>query len=397
MIIGTLPETLSACIIARDEEQRLPACLASLAFCDEIVVVDSGSRDRTREIARAAGAKVFENIWPGFAIQRNFAIDRAGGNWVLEIDADERVTPQLGEEIRALVDRGPSEDMAAVPIRHEFLGGPLGPSARYPGYRHRLFRRGRFRHDEGRTVHEGLWPDGPTIGLEGDLDHLLASNWGEAWADCVAYARLESTQRPRPSVRAAAIGIVVRPLVKFLYRAVLLGGIRDGGRGLAKIGLDCAADSGAQLLAIRRGRPDGAGTAFGQVAPRLGPVRIVGVSTSARGAARLSPWLRAAATAGADVSLISRDPVSGLSGPRLDGTGPGAFARALDAADQLRPVDAILPAGRRERAWLKLAPGALRGQVPPLDPGSDPARVTAALQESSRPGGETDSGSMLGG
>ncbi len=120
------------------------------------------------------------------------------------------------------------------------------------------------------------------------------------------------------------------------------------------------------------------------------------MSTSARGAERVAAWLRAAAAAGADVSLISRDPVSGLSGPRLDGTGPGAFARALDAADQLRPVDAILPAGRRERAWLKLTPGALRGQVPPLDPGSDPAVVTAALQESSRPGAETDSGSMLG-
>jgi hypothetical protein len=392
-----LSETLSACIIARDEEERLPACLASLAFCDEIVVVDSGSGDRTREIARTAGAKVFENPWPGFAIQRNVAIDHASGTWVLEIDADERVTPQLGAEIRTLVDRAPSEDMAAMPRRHEFLGAPLGPSARYPDYRHRLFRRARFRHDEARTVHEGLWPDGPTIALAGDLNHVLASTWGEALADAATYARLEGEQRPRPGARDATIGVFVRPLVKFTYRTFLLGGLRDGWRGLAMVGLDCAADAGAQLLAFRRGLDDAAGPAFGQEAPRLGPVRIVGAATSARGAARLAPWLRAAAAAGADVSLISRDAVSELSGPRLDGSGPGAFARALDAADQLRPVDAVLPAGLRERAWLRLAPRALRGTIPPLDPGSDPPAVTAALQESTRPREETDQGSILGG
>jgi hypothetical protein len=377
-----LPETLSACIIARDEEGRLPACLASLAFCDEIVVVDSGSRDRTREIAREAGAAVFENPWPGFAIQRNHAIDRAQGDWVLEIDADERVSPQLGREIRALVDRGPSEDMAAVPIRHEFLGGPLGPSARYPGYRHRLFRRTAFRHDEARTVHEGLWPDGPTIALDGDLIHLLAASGREALADCAAYARLESRQRRRPSVRDAAIGIVVRPLVKFFYRAFLLGGIRDGGRGLVKVGLDCAADAGAQLLSIRRGRDDGAGPAFGQEPPRQGSIRIVGASASAAGTERVAAWLRGAAAAGADVWLIAPIEVADLPGRRLEGSGPGAFARALDAADQLRPVDAVLPAGRRERAWLRMTPRALRGIVPPLALGNDPTRATASLQES---------------
>jgi hypothetical protein len=377
-----LSETLSACIIARDEEQRLPACLASLAFCDEIVVVDSGSRDRTREIAREAGAAVFENPWPGFAIQRNHAIDHAHGDWVLEIDADERVTAQLGGEIRALVDRGPSEDMAAVPIRHQFLGGPLGPSARYPGYRHRLFRRTAFRHDEARTVHEGLWPDGPTIALDGDLTHVLAASCREALADCAGYARLESRQRPQPSALDAAIGIVVRPLFKFVYRAFLLGGIRDGGRGLIKVGLDCAADSGAQLLAIRCGREDAAGPAFGQEPPRLGPIRIVGVSTSAAGTERVASWLRGAATAGADVWLIAPTEVEDLPGRRLEGSGPGAFARALDAADQLRPVDAILVAGRRERAWLRLVPRALRGTVPPLALRDDPTRITAALQES---------------
>lgn len=392
-----MSETLSACIIARDEEERLPACLASLAFCDEIVVVDSGSRDGTREIARAAGAKVFENPWPGFAIQRNVALDHATGSWALEIDADERVTPQLGHEIRALVDRAPAEDMAALPIRHEFLGAPLGPSARYPAYRHRLFRRGRFRHDEARTVHEGLWPDGPTVALAGDLTHVLAASWGEALADAAAYARLEGAQRPRPGGRDAAIGIFVRPLVKFTYRTFLLGGLRDGWRGLAKVGLDCGADAGAQLLAVRRGRDEVAGPAFGQEAPRLGPVRIVGAASSSRGAARVAAWLQAAAAAGADVWLIGPERVAGLPGEALSGRGPGPFARALDAADQLRPVDAVLVAGRCERAWLRLAPRALRGTVPPLALGSDPATTAEDLQRSCRTALEGGSETILAG
>ncbi|HXS47887.1 MAG TPA: glycosyltransferase family 2 protein, partial [Solirubrobacterales bacterium] len=121
-----MAETLTACVIARNEEQRLPACLQSLEFCDEVVVVDSGSRDRTREIAREAGARVIENPWRGFAVQRNVALDHASGSWVLEIDADERVGPELAREIRALLESPPTEvRMAAIPMRDVFLGKPL--------------------------------------------------------------------------------------------------------------------------------------------------------------------------------------------------------------------------------------------------------------------------------
>ena len=126
-----MSETLTACVIARDEERRLPECLESLAFCDEVVVVDSGSRDRTREIAAAAGARVYENPWRGFAVQRNVALDRASGDWVLEIDADERVSPELAREVRELLDDPPAGvRMAALPMRDVLLGAGLGPSAR---------------------------------------------------------------------------------------------------------------------------------------------------------------------------------------------------------------------------------------------------------------------------
>ncbi len=380
-----MSETITACVIARDEEERLPDCLASLGFCDQVVVVDSGSRDRTRELAAAAGALVVENPWPGFAAQRNFALDQATGDWVLEIDADERVSPELAAELRAFLAAPPAVTMGAIPMRDVFLGKALGPSIRYPRYRHRLFRRGAFRHDEGRSVHEGLWPDGPVHPFAGELRHLLASSWDEALADARAYARLEAAQRRRPGAAEALTGILARPLAKLAYRLILYGGWRDGGRGTAKIGLECGADSLATIHRLRHSGGEGS-SGFGQEPPRLGPVRIVGVARGRRGAARLTGWLEGAAAAGADVALIGAAPPPGSAVPHrpLDRLGPGRLVRALDAEDQLRPVDALLPAGRRERLALRLAPGTLRGAVPPLSAAEDPAQTQSRLQSATR-------------
>jgi len=380
-----LSETISACVIARDEEDRLPACLASLDFCDETIVVDSGSRDRTREIAAAAGARVLENPWPGFSAQRNFALDAACGEWVLEIDADERVTPELAAEVRAFLAEPPAGiRMTAIPMRDVFLGAPLGPASRYPRYRHRLFRRGAFRHDEAREVHEGLWPDGPVHPFAGELTHFLAGSWGEAVADARAYARLEGAQRSPLGAGSALTGILLRPGAKLAYRALPYGGWRDGPRGLAKLALECWADSLAGVHRLRGGAGGGI-EGFGQEAPRLGPVRIVGVALGSTDASRLATWLEAAAAAGADVALIgapARD--AGVRARPLSGSGPGELLRALDAEDQLRPVDALLPAGRRERRRLRLAPRALRGATAPIDPASAPERAVKAVQERTR-------------
>jgi hypothetical protein len=383
-----MTETLTACIIARDEEQRLPACLASLEFCDEVIVVDSGSRDRTREIAREAGARVIENPWPGFAAQRNVALDAASGDWVLEIDADERVSYELAAEVRALLDGDPTEArMAAIPSRDLFLGKALGPSSRYPRYRHRLFRRGAFRHDEARTVHEGLWPDGPTPALQGEFRHLLASTWREAVRDSVNYAKLDAAQHTRPGAREALTGVFLRPTAKLLYRLLIYGGWRDGWRGLVKIWLECAADSYAVILRLRgNANPEGE-SGLGQDAPRLGPVRLVGVAIDADGVRQLTPWLVRAGDAGADVALIGprASGPSALPGRRLDGRGLGALARALDAEDQVRPIDALVLAGRRERLRSRLAPRAVRGKVAPLDQAQSPAEAVKTVQRATRP------------
>lgn len=384
-------QTVTACVIASDEEERLPACLTSLAFCDEIVVVDGGSRDRTAEVARAAGARVIENAWPGFAAQRNVALDHATSDWVLEVDADERVSPALASELNELLTATPpGVRMVALPIRDVFLGRPLGPSARYPRYRHRLFRRGAFRHDETRTVHEGLWPDGPVPPLRGELKHLLASSWGEALRDARAYARLEAAQRSRPGAVEAIAGGLFRPTAKLAYRVLLYGAWRDGWRGLAKVWLECAADSLATLHRLRAGTEAGA-SAFGQDPPRIGPVRVVGVAFGVAGAGRVGHWLERAAAAGADVTLIGAEPADGtpLRRRSLRRATAAELVRALDAEDQLRPIDALLPAGRRERRRLKVVPRALRGGAGPLDPSSSPERQVAALWAQTRAQGAT--------
>lgn len=380
-----MSETISACVIAQDEEERLPECLASLEFCDQVVVVDSGSRDRTRELAAAAGAVVVENPWPGFAAQRNVALDHASGDWVLEIDADERVSPELAAEIRAFLAAPPEVTMGAIPMRDLFLGKLLGPSIRYPRYRHRFFRRGAFRHDENRSVHEGLWPDGPVHPFRGELRHLLASSWGEALADARAYARLEAVQRNRPGAAEALTGVLVRPLAKLAYRLFLYGGWRDGSRGFVKIALECGADSLATVHRLRHSSGEGTG-GFGLESPQLGPVRIVGIARSRRGAARLADWLEAAAREGADVSLVGSEPPAGSTVPHrpLDRLGPGRLVRALDAENQLRPVDALLPAGRRERQALRISPAELRGAVPPLSPDDSPKAALSKLQSATR-------------
>lgn len=375
--------TLTACIIARDEAERLPACLASVAFCDEIVVVDSGSVDATVAIARAAGATVVEAPWRGFAAQRNIALDHAHGDWVLEIDADERVSPELRAEIeRFLADPPAGVALCGLPLRDIFLGRPLGPSAKYPKYRHRLFRRDAFRHDESRTVHEGLVPRGTVHPFEGDLVHLLASSWREAIGDAWRYGRLETLQlAPAPPARAA-VNALIRPAVKLAYRLIVGGGWRDGWRGLAKIALECGTDvvAWAGLLV---GAPNRAGLPPARAADAETQAgasrRVVGIAYGSTAAAQGAAWLRAAAAAGADVALVTTAPGAvahaGVRARRLD-RGPFALARALDAEDQLRAIDVLVPFGRRARAALRLTPLALpEGDPVEADSRDDPARV----------------------
>lgn len=401
-----MAETITACVIARDEQERLPGCLASLAFCDEIVVVDSGSRDRTMEIARAAGATVVEHPWRGFATQRNVAIDHATSDWVLEVDADERITPELAAELRAFLDGPPPAEvnLGLLPMRHVFLGRLLGPSGHYPFSRARLLRRGAYRHDEARTVHEGLWPRERPAVFVADMHHLLAGGLREALADTWAYAALEARQLGAVSAREAVVGVVARPPLKFAYNVVVLGGWRDGWRGLLKVGLECLGDAVVWVRAVAgRGGPSAEGTTddaaggwapdaagivggnrghFGHRFMRQGPVRLVAVASGERAANEARAWLTEAAATGAWSVLVTNAASAEGDGDvqRIARVSPGLVARALDWQSQLSPADAVVPFGGRARAALRMLPSTARLGTPVVAPPPSASATVATLR-----------------
>jgi glycosyltransferase involved in cell wall biosynthesis len=167
---------LSVAIITLNEEQNLARTLASVQFADEIIVVDSGSTDRTLEIAASFKAKLFLEPWRGFASQKNFAIERCTGTWILSLDADEALTPELQTEIRALLRGDPAADAYMLRRRNLFLGRWIRYGGYYPDAKLRLFRRhaanfappARF---TDRPVHETIAVDGDVETLSNDLIH----------------------------------------------------------------------------------------------------------------------------------------------------------------------------------------------------------------------------------
>lgn len=160
---------ISAIIITRNEEANIADCLASVAFCDERIVVDSGSTDDTVRLAQAAGARVETHVWQGFGAQKNYALSLATGDWVLSIDADERVSPELAAEIRQ-VTATENADAYAMPRLSLFCGRPMRHSGWFPDYVVRLFRRGRARFSDD-LVHERVICDGSVARLSNTLHH----------------------------------------------------------------------------------------------------------------------------------------------------------------------------------------------------------------------------------
>jgi glycosyltransferase involved in cell wall biosynthesis len=170
--------TLSVAIITLNEADNLARTLASVRFADEIVVVDSRSSDRTVEIARSFGAKVFSEDWKGFALQKNSAIDKCVGTWVLSLDADEELTDELQAEIRAMLDTDaettPQVDGYRLRLRHVFLGRWMRHGGYYPDIKLRLFRRvtrSGIAHFTDRPVHESVAVAGRVETMKMDFLH----------------------------------------------------------------------------------------------------------------------------------------------------------------------------------------------------------------------------------
>jgi hypothetical protein len=397
-IISPSRQSITACLIVQDEERRLPAALDTLGFCDEIVVVDGGSSDRTVELARARGAKVIENPWPGFAAQRNVAIAAATGDWVLEIDADERVSPELRAEIELLLADGREGlNIAVFPSRHRFLGGPLGPSAKYPSYRTRLFRRGVYEHDTSRQVHEGIEPRERPIVLEGDLEHELADSLAEALGDAWRYAKLDSAHiPPTRDPRAYVFGIVVRPAAKLGYRLVLDGGWRDGWRGLFKVLLDVGSDALVWTLALF-GTSRGS-AAFAEASTPAdhdmshfgrrptGPPKVIALARRGRAEQQARRWLGELAAAGVDVALVC-DHANDASGLPVQHVRQLGFLLAMHAVDvemQIRTAHAVVAFGKRAKLIQHCLPGALRPHIVGVDSTVEPAQAVERLRAAVR-------------
>jgi glycosyltransferase involved in cell wall biosynthesis len=254
------PLPLSLIVITRDAAVDLPACLASAPFVAETVVVDSGSRDDTVGVAQRAGARVVPHAFEGYGPQKNFAVAQARHDWVLCLDADERVTPELGLGIRAAFAAGaPDAAGFAIARRNRFLGRWLAHGEGYPDWNVRLFDRRRARWSDD-AVHEKVTADGPVARLRGDLMHASAESIDAYVAKQNRYTTLQAEAMHAAGGQAGLLRLALSPAARFLRFYVVKLGFLDGAAGFAHIAIGAFASflKYAKLRALNeraRGRP----------------------------------------------------------------------------------------------------------------------------------------------
>jgi glycosyltransferase involved in cell wall biosynthesis len=223
---------ISAVVITYNEAPNIAACIDSVAFCDEVLVVDAHSSDGTVDIAAGLGAKVIERDWPGYRAQKQFAAAAARHDWVLCLDADERVSPELREEICRLREQGfPRLAGASMRRRMWYFGAPLRFGTTSPDRLTRLFnrRQGGWR---GRQVHEYAAADGPVARLQGRLNHFPYRSYQHQLDKLERYATLMAKEMAAEGRRGSLLRVLVNPLWCFLRGYVVRLGFLDGWRGL---------------------------------------------------------------------------------------------------------------------------------------------------------------------
>lgn len=222
---------LSACIITLDEEDRIQDCIASLDFCDEVLVVDSHSSDGTRALAESLGARVIERDWPGHVAQKEFTVRQAQHDWVLCVDADERVSPALREELVALKRAGfPDRAGWRMPRCSRYLGRWIRHGTWYPDLQLRLFDRRRG-HWGGENPHDRVELEGSVGRLTGDLLHEPYRNLSEHLRTIDTYTTTMAEGLVRRGKRASVWNLVANPAVRFFRFYVLKLGFLEGWRG----------------------------------------------------------------------------------------------------------------------------------------------------------------------
>ncbi len=225
---------LSVAIIARDEEQHIRACLESVrGLADEIVVLlDSRTRDCTGSICRQYGARIYLEPWRGFPAQRNYALQCCRGEWVLFLDADERVTPELAGEIAARLATDEAVAGYDLPRYNSFFGRVVRGGGWYPDEQRRLLRRGQAHYDEQVLVHETAHLNGPAGRLNNHLLHLNIERLPEFWHKQTGYALAEARILAQAGRQARWRNFLGAPAREFWRRYARLGGWRDDWLGL---------------------------------------------------------------------------------------------------------------------------------------------------------------------
>ncbi|RFU46212.1 glycosyltransferase family 2 protein [Paraburkholderia sp. DHOC27] len=222
--------TLGVAIITRNAAARLAECLAAVAFADAIVVLDGGSTDGTVEIARAHGARVVQQTdWPGFGPQKNRALDALDTDWILSLDADEVVSPELATSIRAAI-ASPVAQVYAVDRLSSFCGHWIHHSGWYPDWIPRLFKRGAARFSAD-LVHERLVFSTPAQRLSGKLMHYSYEDFETVVRKLDAYSSAGAQQRHAAGKRGSFGKAVGRATWAFLRTYVLRAGFLDGRAG----------------------------------------------------------------------------------------------------------------------------------------------------------------------
>ena len=225
---------LSVVVIAKNEEDRLEACLRSVSLADEMLVFDSGSTDRTVQVAKACGARVVRTDWPGHVIQKNRALDAARGDWVLSLDADERLSPEALEEVATLVRDGfpVSVQGYSFPRCSHWSGQPIRHGRWYPDRKVRLIRRGSGRW-QGLDPHDRLVCEGVVKRLSGDILHWPYRDMAEHHSTLERYAQISADSMWKAGRRSAWWQPWVRPPLHFVDAFVLRRGFLDGRAGLS--------------------------------------------------------------------------------------------------------------------------------------------------------------------
>jgi glycosyltransferase involved in cell wall biosynthesis len=232
--------TIAGIVITKDEERNVANCLDSLRWVDDLVVVDAESTDRTVELAKKFTSKVFVRPWPGYGPQKNFAMDQTMAEWLLIVDADERVSPELRQEIMALLEAQPDGTAYRIPRRNFYYGYWIRHAGQYPDPQLRLLRRGTGRYNT-LPVHEHLDVKGPVGDLVFPLEHHTHPTVLSHELKIERYSSLAAGERIRVGNDAASwYHLLVNPLWTFLKLYVFRGGIRDGLPGFLVCGFSAA-------------------------------------------------------------------------------------------------------------------------------------------------------------